>query len=169
VRAGHEFNIEEMRAEDWPGVRAVYAEGIATGQATFETEAPLWEQWDAAHLSFARLVARPASGRIMGFAALCPVSARKVYAGVAEVSVYVGEEFRGRGVGSALLAELVRESEAGGVWTLQASIFAENAPSLALHRRRGFREVGRRERIARLDGQWRDTVLLERRSKVVGV
>jgi L-amino acid N-acyltransferase YncA len=164
-----EFDIEEMRAEDWPGVRAVYAEGIATGQATFETEAPDWQRWDAAHLPFARLVARTRSGRISGFAALCPVSARKVYAGVAEVSVYVGEGFRGRGIGRALLAALIRTAEAHGVWTLQASIFAENEASLALHRREGFREVGRRERIAQLRGQWRDTVLLERRSRIVGV
>jgi len=158
-----------MRAGDWPGVSAVYAEGIVTGQATFETEVPAWESWDAAHLPFARLVARGASGRVAGFAALCPVSARRAYAGVAEVSVYVGAEFRGRGVGGALLRALVRESEARGVWTLQASVFAENSASLALHRREGFREVGRRERVARLAGRWRDTVLLERRSTVVGL
>jgi phosphinothricin acetyltransferase len=163
------FDIAEMRAEDWPGVSAVYAEGIATGLATFETEVPAWELWDAAHLPFARLVARCDAGRVAGFAALCPVSARKVYAGVAEVSVYVGAEFRGLGLGRALLSALVRESEAHGVWTLQASIFAENVASLALHEREGFREVGRRERIARLGGRWHDTVLMERRSKVVGV
>jgi L-amino acid N-acyltransferase YncA len=161
--------IEEMRTEHWSQVRAVYFEGVATGHATFETEAPEWEGWDAAHLPFARLVALAEGARVMGWAALGRVSGRKVYAGVAEVSVYVGEEFRGRGVGRALLEALVRESEAGGVWTLQASIFPENASSVALHLACGFREVGRRERVARLRGVWRDTVLLERRSKVVGV
>lgn len=161
--------IEEMRPEHWPQVRAVYLEGVATGHATFETEAPEWERWDAAHLPFARLVALAEGARVLGWAALGPVSGRKAYAGVAEVSVYVGEKFRGEGLGRALLEALVRESEAGGVWTLQASIFPENAASVALHFACGFREVGRRERVARLRGVWRDTILLERRSKVVGV
>ena len=163
------FVIEEMRPEHWPQVRAVYLEGVATGHATFETEAPEWELWDSSHLAFARLVALAEEGRVMGWAALGPVSGRKVYAGLSEVSVYVGEGFRGRGVGRALLEALVRESEAGGVWTLQASVFPENAASVALHLACGFREVGRRERVARLEGVWRDTVLLERRSRVVGV
>lgn len=160
--------IELMRQGDWEGVRAVYVEGLATGQATFETEAPGWERWDAAHLSFARLVAR-AGERIEGWAALSPVSSRRVYAGVAEVSVYVGREARGRGLGRSLLAALIEESERHGVWTLQASIFPENAASVALHEALGFRVVGRRERVAKLDGRWRDTVLFERRSTVVGV
>lgn len=160
--------IELMRQGDWEGVRAVYVEGLATGQATFETEAPGWERWDAAHLSFARLVAR-AGERIEGWAALSPVSSRRVYAGVAEVSVYVGREARGRGLGRSLLAALIEESERHGVWTLQASIFPENAASVALHKALGFRVVGRRERVAKLDGRWRDTVLFERRSTVVGV
>lgn len=161
------FVIEEMLPRHWERVRAVYLEGIATGQATFETVAPAWESWDAAHLSFARLVAL--EGDVLaGWAALSPVSARKVYAGVAEVSVYVGAEFRGRRLGRALLEALIRESEANGVWTLQAGIFPENSASVALHLACGFREVGRRERIGRLDGRWRDTVLLERRSRVVG-
>jgi phosphinothricin acetyltransferase len=161
--------IEQMRPEHWPRVRAIYLEGVATGQATFETEAPEWARWDSSHLPFARLVALDAGGRVKGWAALAPVSGRKAYAGVAEVSVYVGEGFRGEGVGRALLEALVRESEAGGVWTLQASIFPENAASVALHLACGFREAGRRERIARLRGVWRDTVLLERRSRVVGI
>jgi L-amino acid N-acyltransferase YncA len=161
--------IERMRPEHWPRVRAVYLEGVATGQATFETEAPEWGRWDSSHLPFARLVALDAEGRVKGWAALSPVSGREAYAGVAEVSVYVGEGFRGEGVGRALLEALVRESEAGGVWTLQASVFPENAASVALHLACGFREVGRRERIARLKGAWRDTVLLERRSRVVGI
>ena len=160
--------IELMRQSDWEGVRAVYVEGLATGEATFETEAPGWERWDAAHLSFARLVAR-AGDRIEGWAALSPVSSRRAYAGVAEVSVYVGREARGRGLGRSLLEALIEESERHGVWTLQASIFPENASSVALHRACGFRVVGTRERVARLGGRWRDTVLFERRSRVVGV
>lgn len=163
------FVIETMRPEHWPRVRDIYLEGIATGHATFETEAPDWARWDSSHLPCARLVALDAAGRVGGWAALAPVSGRKVYAGVAEVSVYVGEGFRGAGVGRALLEALVRESEACGVWTLQASVFPENAASVALHLACGFREAGRRERIAKLKGVWRDTVLLERRSRVVGV
>jgi len=161
------FVIEKMRARHWAGVRAVYLEGIETGEATFELEAPAWEIWDASHLPFARLVAL-AGERLAGWAALSPVSTRKVYAGVAEVSVYVGAEFRGRGLGRALLEALIRESEANGVWTLQAGIFPENSASVALHTACGFRLVGRRERIGKLRGRWRDTVLLERRSSVVG-
>ena len=156
-----------MLPRHWEQVRAIYLEGLATGHATFETEAPDWPRWDAAHLHMCRLVAL-AEGGVAGWAALGPVSARKAYAGVAEVSVYVGEGFRGAGVGRALLEALVRESEAAGLWTLQAGIFPENEASVALHRSCGFREVGRRERIGRLGGRWRDTVLLERRSKIVG-
>lgn len=160
--------IELMRETDWEGVRAVYMDGLATGNATFETEPPTWEHWDAGHLPFARLVAR-GGHQIKGWAALSPVSSRRVYAGVAEVSVYVGQQFRGAGLGMALLEALITESERNGVWTLQASIFAENAASISLHARCGFRVVGRRERIARREGRWRDTMLLERRSRVVGV
>jgi phosphinothricin acetyltransferase len=160
--------IDEMRVEDWPRVRAIYAEGIATGHATFEPEAPAWDAWDASHLRAARLVARDA-GRVKGWAALSAVSGRCVYAGVAEVSVYVGRAFRGAGVGHALLEQLIRASEAAGIWTLQAGIFPENTASKGLHLRCGFREVGRRERIGQLHGLWRDTLLLERRSKIVGV
>lgn len=162
------FVIQKMRPEHWPRVREIYLEGVATGHATFETEAPEWERWDSSHLPFARLVALAQDRRAAGWAALGPVSSRKVYAGVAEVSVYVGVEFRGAGAGRALLEALVGESEAGGVWTLQASVFPENAASVALHLACGFREVGRRERIGKLKGVWRDTVLLERRSRVVG-
>lgn len=163
------FVIEKMRPEHWRQVRAIYLEGVATGHATFETEAPEWERWDAAHLPFARLVALAEDGRVAGWAALGPVSSRKVYEGVAEVSVYVGGEFRGKGLGRALLEALVRESEANGAWTLQAGIFPENVASVELHRSCGFRVVGRRERIGKLKGVWRDTVLLERRSRVVEV
>ncbi len=157
-----------MHAGQWEEVCAVYLEGLATGDATFETEAPDWSRWDASHLPCCRLVAL-ADGRVAGWAALGRVSAREVYAGVAEVSVYVGDGFRGAGVGRALLSALVGESEAEGIWTLQASVFPENAATVALHRSCGFREVGRRVRVGRLGGRWRDTVLLERRSETVGV
>jgi L-amino acid N-acyltransferase YncA len=162
-------SVEKMLPGHWPEVRAIYLEGLATGDATFETEAPDWERWDASHLRACRLVALAEDGRVAGWAALSPVSARKVYAGVAEVSVYVGAEFRGRGLGRALLEALVRESESEGIWTLQAGIFPENRASVALHESCGFREVGRRERVGKLGGRWRDTVLLERRSRTVGV
>jgi phosphinothricin acetyltransferase len=163
-----DFVVEEMKALDWEQVRSIYLEGIATGIATFETDAPAWEKWDAGHLRRARLVARAGDG-ILGWAALSPVSDRCVYGGVAEVSVYVGERGRGRGVGRALLEALVEASERNGIWTLQAGVFPENAASLRLHLRCGFREVGRRERIGKLNGAWRDTLLLERRSPNVGV
>jgi L-amino acid N-acyltransferase YncA len=161
------LEIRQMRPEDWPAVREIYLEGIATGQATFEKDAPTWGQWDQAHLAFSRLVA--CSGEtILGWAALSPVSSRSAYAGVAEVSVYVAESRRGAGVGSALLRALITESETHGIWTLQAAVFPENRATVALHRRHGFREIGRRERISKLKGVWRDNLLLERRSQVVG-
>jgi len=162
-----ECMIDRMNAGDWEQVRAVYLEGIATGQATFETEAPDWERWDASHLSECRLTAR-SDERIVGWAALSPVSSRRVYSGVAEVSVYIARSFRGQGLGRALLQALISCSEQRGIWTLQAGILAENESSLALHRSCGFREVGRRERIGRLHGTWRDVILLERRSAKVG-
>jgi L-amino acid N-acyltransferase YncA len=155
-----------MRPEDWPGVRAILEEGIADGGATFETRTPSWAEWDAAHLEGHRLVARE-GGEVVGWAALSPVSSRPAYGGVAEVSVYVAGAARGRGVGRALLGALVSASEKAGMWTLQALLFPENAASVALHRSAGFREVGHRERIGRLRGEWRDTLLMERRSPVV--
>jgi len=160
-----------MSAAHWPEVRAIYVEGIATGQATFATEPPSWDAWDAGHLPTCRLiaVADATTGTGLGWAALSPVSERYVYAGVAEVSVYVAAAARGRGVGRALLLALVAASEQLGLWTLQASIFSENTASLRLHKSAGFRQVGRRERIGQLRGVWRDTLLLERRSAVVGV
>jgi L-amino acid N-acyltransferase YncA len=163
-----DFHLAPMTAEHWEGVRAVYLEGIATGQATFETEAPAWEAWDGSHLRHSRLVA-VAGGEVAGWAALSRVSDRCVYGGVAEVSVYVGESFRGRGLGRALLAALVGSSEREGVWTLQAGVFPENVASVRVHESCGFRVVGRRERIGRMRGVWRDTLLLERRSPSVGV
>jgi len=148
-------------------VRSIYLEGIAGGNSTFETEAPSWEKWDEAHLQIARLVMRDGEN-VVGWAALSPVSKRSVYRGVAEGTVYVAENFRGQGIGRALLDALVSESERNGIWTLQASIFPENTASVELHLRCGFREVGRRERIATLNGIWRDTLLFERRSTTVG-
>ena len=163
-----DFSIRPMAPPDWPAVRAVYLQGIATGNATFETEAPQWESWDAAHSAVCRLIAENADA-VLGFAALSPVSARGVYAGVAEVSVYVSALARGAGVGGALLRELVRASEAAGFWTLQAGIFPENLASLRLHQKCGFGVLGVRQRVGCLAGRWRDVVLLERRSPTVGV
>ena len=156
-----------MAERDWREVRAIYESGMATGHATFQTAAPSWEDWDRGHLSSCRLVARDDAGIVIGWAALSPVSARPVYAGVAEVSVYVHPDWHGRGVGTSLLAALVVSSERHGFWTLQAGIFPENAASMALHAACGFRVVGTRERIGRHHGRWRDVVLLERRSRTV--
>ena len=160
--------IQPLAAAHWPAVRAIYEAGLATGLATFTTEAPTWEAWDAGHLPHCRLVATT-GGQVMGWAALSLISGRCVYAGVAEVSIYIGAAARGWGVGRQLLAALVSASEQHGLWTLQAGIFPENTASLALHAGQGFRTVGRRERIGQLHGQWHDTLLLERRSAVVGV
>jgi L-amino acid N-acyltransferase YncA len=151
----------------WEDVRRIYEEGIATGHATFQTEAPSWEEWDRSHLPHSRLVVLEGD-RVAGWAALTAVSGRCVYAGVAEVSVYVGSGARGRGMGKALLSALVEESERNGIWTLQAGIFPENSASLALHQSLGFRILGTRERIGKMNGTWRDTVLLERRSTITG-
>jgi L-amino acid N-acyltransferase YncA len=160
--------VRPLRAEDWPTVAAIYEEGIATGDATFQTEAPSWPAWDAGHLQTCRLIAADA-GDVRGWAALSAVSSRPVYAGVAEVSVYVAAAARGRGVGRALLAALIGASEQHGLWTLQAGIFPENQASVTLHERAGFRVVGRRERLGQMRGRWRDVLLLERRSAAVGV
>ncbi|NLX43666.1 MAG: N-acetyltransferase [Chloroflexi bacterium] len=155
--------VEPLLARDWPAVERIYREGIATGQATFETQSPGWELWDAGHLPEPRLVARGGSGAILGWAALSPVSARPVYRGVAEVSVYVAEAARGCGAGRALLEALVAAATEAGIWTLQAGVFPENAASLRLHAACGFRVVGTRERLGQLRGLWRDVLLLERR------
>lgn len=160
------IEIRALTIDDWERVRSIYLEGIATGQATFETRAPSWAEWDRAHLPAPRLVAASEKD-VIGWAAVSPVSSRAVYAGVAEVSVYVANDSRGKGVGRGLLESLVVETERDAIWTLQASIFPENIASLSLHKSCGFREVGRRERIGRMNRVWRDTILLERRSKVV--
>jgi L-amino acid N-acyltransferase YncA len=157
-----------MQLEDWPAVRAIYSEGIATGNATFEQAAPEWDKWDAGHLACARFVGRSDAGTVLGWAALSGVSSRCVYAGVAEVSIYVAERARGCGIGRQLMSRLIAASEAEGIWTLQAGIFPENVASIALHERAGFRIVGKRERLGQMNGRWRDVVLMERRSAVAG-
>jgi len=159
--------IEPLAPSDWDAARQIYAEGIATGNATFETGIPSWESWDAAHRADARLAARE-GGKLVGWAALSRVSERCAYGGVAEVSVYVAANARGRGVGRLLLEALVRASEDAGVWTLQAGIFPENRASLAIHEVCGFRVVGVRQKLGKLGGVWRDVALLERRSPRVG-
>ncbi len=154
--------VRPLHPDDYPAVAAVFAEGIATGQATFETQVPSWETWDAAHLPDHRFVAE-LDGDVVGWVAVVPYSRRDVYRGVGEESVYVAERARGRGVGRALLEAVIESARDGGLWTLQAGVFPDNTASLELHRRLGFREVGVRERIGRLDGVWRDVVLLELR------
>ena len=162
------FSIEQMVEGDWPAVRNIYAQGINSGNATFEKSPPEWAAWDASHLKSCRLVARAEDG-VLGWAALSPVSNRCVYGGVAEVSVYVALEAQGQGIGTRLLASLVDASERDGIWTLQAGIFPENVPSVELHKRQGFRIVGTREKLGSMDGRWRDVLLMERRSKVSGI
>jgi L-amino acid N-acyltransferase YncA len=158
--------IRKLEREDWPEVASIYEAGIDTGDATFETEVPSWEAWDAAHLGEHRLVAVDGD-RVVGWAALAPVSERCCYEGVAENSVYVASDAQGQGVGRALLERLVGDSEQAGVWTVQTGVFPENAASVALHLACGFRVVGVRERLGRLDGAWRDVLFLERRSEVI--
>lgn len=163
------ITIKPLLPEHWEGVRRIHLEGIATGMATFEMDsAPDWETWSEDHLEYGRLVALY-DGRVVGWAALTGVSDRCVYAGVAEVSIYIAEQARGQGVGSKLMEALIEASEANGIWTLQAGIFAGNAVSVALHEKHGFRVVGLRERLGKLHGVWRDVLLLERRSDRVGV
>ena len=162
-----EVVIGPLEPSDWEAVRAILVEGILTRNATFETEAPDWEAWNVGHLENCRLVARTIDG-VVGWASLSPVSGRCFYAGVAEVSVYVAENARGRGVGRTLLEALVEISEKNGIWTLQSGIFPENETSIALHLACGFRQVGVRERLGQMHGHWRDVVLLERRSPTIG-
>ena len=160
--------IDPLQPEDAEQVLAIYAEGIATQDATFQTEVPSWEEWDAAHLEAPRLVARDEDGRVLGWCALSPISRRPVYAGVTEESVYVAASARGRGIGRRLLEAMAKASEDAGIWTMQTGIFPENKASIALHEACGFRIVGTRERVGRHFGRWRDVVLMERRSEVAG-
>lgn len=160
--------LRSMTEKDWPEVAEIYKQGIETGNATFESEIPTWEKWNAGHLPNFRIVAA-IDNSVVAWAALTPVSGRCVYAGVAEVSVYVSDKYQGLKIGTKILDRLIIESEEGGIWALQAGIFPENEASIKLHENLGFRKVGYRERIGKMDGTWRDTILLERRSKKVGV
>jgi len=160
------MGIRNLVLSDWEQVKSIYEKGIATGNATFQTTAPSWEEWDESHLKTCRFV-DDLNGVIRGWAALTPVSSRCVYAGVAEVSVYVDPQCSGKGIGSNLLQELIKGSEQQGIWTLQAGIFPENRASLKIHEKAGFRILGVREKIGKQHGIWRDTVFLERRSQTI--
>ncbi|MCR9226737.1 MAG: GNAT family N-acetyltransferase [Flavobacteriaceae bacterium] len=162
------MTIGTMKPSDWQEVSAIYLEGIATGLATFETKAPSYEQWDNAHTQECRLVAKN-DGIIVGWAALSPVSSRCVYGGVAEVSVYISDKNRGKGVGKLLMHHLIEESEKAGYWTIQSGVFPENTASIKLHEKTGFRYIGKRERVGRIHGVWKDNLLFERRSNSVGM
>lgn len=160
--------IRAMEAKDWPQVAQIYAEGMATGNATFETQMPSYESWDQSHLADCRLVAE-ADGKLLGWVALSPVSSRCVYGGVAEVSIYIAAAARGQGVGKALLETVIVQSEARGLWSLQAGIFPENLPSRQLHEKMGFRYIGHKEKVGKLNGVWRNNTLYERRSTTIGI
>lgn len=157
------MTIQPLLPEHWPTVRKIYEQGIATGDATFQTDAPDWGEWDLSHLSYSRLAALE-NEEVIGWVALTPVSGRCVYAGVAEISVYVDPRHHGKGIGKTLMQAVIVDSEAHGIWTLQAGIFPENVASIRLHETVGFRVVGVREKIGKMNGRWRDTVFLERRS-----
>jgi L-amino acid N-acyltransferase YncA len=162
------MEIRTMVPEDWQTVKSIYESGIATGIATFETTTPSWEKWNNAHLVFGRLVAIE-NNEVAGWTALSPVSSRCVYSGVAEVSVYVADNHKGKGIGKLLLQKLITESESNGIWTLQAGIFTDNDSSVKLHEKVGFRVIGHREKIGKLNDIWKDNYILERRSKIIGI
>lgn len=162
------ITIRAMERSDWQAVSKIYEEGIATGFATFETSIPTYESWDAAHMNSCRLIATE-NEKILGWAALSPVSSRCVYGGIGEVSIYVGKDSRGKGAGRLLMNALIKESEAEGLWTIQSGIFPENKGSIELHKKVGFRFIGKRERVGKLDGEWKDNLLFERRSETVGI
>lgn len=163
------LSIRKMTEQDWPDVADIYRQGIATGKATFQSEIPEYKDWNASHLPVCRFVAE-ADGKTAGWTALSGVSSRCVYRGVAEVSIYIAEDFRGNGVGQKLLQYLITESEKAGIWTLQSGIMEDNLASICLHEKCGFRKVGCRERIGRdCSGRWRSTVFMERRSNTVGM
>ncbi len=164
-----EYILEEMKVSDWEQLKEIYLEGISTGLATFQTEVPSWENWDKGHLNICRLVAR-SSDKVLGWAALSPISSRCCYEGVTEVSIYISQEHKGQGIGTAIMNELIKQSEKNGIWTLHSGIIRENAASLTMHKKCGFREIGIREKIAKMgNGEWHDVVLMERRSKVIGI
>lgn len=164
-----EYKIEEMKPSDWDQVREIYLEGIRTGLATFQTEVPNWEEWDKGHLEACRLVAR-LDDEVMGWVALSPSSSRCCYSGVVEASIYINEKYRGKGLGRILLTEVIKQAEENGIWSIYSSIIRENTKSIEMHKRCGFREVGIREKIAKMpSGIWHDIVLMERRSKLVGI
>ncbi|MBK1813946.1 N-acetyltransferase [Clostridium sp. YIM B02505] len=163
------YSIEEMKPSDWEQVKDIYLEGINTGIATFQSEAPAWNAWDRGHVDSCRLVAR-LDDKVLGWVALSPTSTRECYSGVVEVSIYVGEKYRGNAIGTNLLKRIVEQSEEKGIWTLYCAIIRENIKSIEMHKKCGFREIGIRERIAKMpNGMWHDVVLMERRSKVVGI
>lgn len=161
------MKVRNMQPSDWSDVSRIYLEGISTGFATFETQSPSYEQWNKAHIKECRLVAEQ-DGIIMGWAALSPVSSRCVYGGVGEVSVYIAHSSRGKGVGKLLMLQLITESEKAGFWTIQSGIFPENTASIKLHEKVGFRYIGKRERIGKINGAWKDNLLFEKRSNSVG-
>lgn len=161
------MQIRAMTPDDWNDVARIYKEGIDTKLATFETEVPSWEKWNASKLAECRFVVER-DGQVVGWAALSPVSSRYVYRGVQDVGIYISNEARGNGIGKMLLKHLIEASEADGIWTLQSGIFSHNAASIALHTACGFRVVGIREKIGQLDGVWVDTTIMERRSKIIG-
>lgn len=161
--------VRPLLETDYPLVKLIYELGIQSGNSTFQTEAPSWNEWDKSHLKACRLAALNGAGILVGWAALAPVSGRCVYAGVAEVSVYIHPDHHGKGVGKTLLKKLITESEKENLWLLEAGIFPENKASIKIHEQNGFRQVGYREKIGKMKNVWRDTVLMERRSKTVGV
>lgn len=164
-----EYTIEEMKESDWKQVSNIYLNGIKTRIATFQSEVPAWEDWDKGHIKSCRFVVKY-KDKILGWAALSPTSSRCVYKGVAEVSIYIGEECKGQGVGTALLTHIIKESEKNGFWTLQSGIIAKNDASIALHKKCGFREVGIREKVAKMNNkEWMDVMFMERRSKITGI
>ncbi len=162
------MQVREMQVSDWEAVCQIYAQGIATGFATFEQETPTYESWNKAHVEQCRLVAE-ADGELLGWAALSPVSSRCVYGGVGEVSVYISAKSRGKGIGKLLMEHLILESEKAGFWTLQSGIFPENESSIHLHKKVGFRYIGKRERVGKIDGVWKDNLLFEKRSEIIGI
>lgn len=162
------MDILKIEAHHYPQIAAIYLQGIATSNATFQTEATSWEVWDKSHLQHSRLAAF-AKDEMAGWAALSPVSSRCVYAGVGEVSIYIADKFRGKGIGKMLFLQLIKDSEENNLWTLQSGIFPENIGSIKLHESCGFRQIGYRERIGKMNGIWRDNILMERRSKTVGI